>query len=289
MRWSLAAWAVAALQSPVAGLEDRRTDLCDRWAAVQNGSLALHSALEGLTLQVAVPYGPLGYGPLWADLAADNTTWSGYVINLLDAVAEKAGFAYEPTGFDSLYIGEEYEPFYEALFGAPNHFGPVWVGLAHTHDFVASGFPTAPEVQAYGMRTPFVTSWFDDMLVVPTTAVGARRGLWSFAAPFHWRLWLVTGAVMCATGAVYLAFEQRRADEFSPPRSRAAWLGEAVFQSAAQLSGGGGFSPTTCEGKARRARAPPPFLGFVCRARAVAVERRASGRCNTVRVLLIQR
>jgi hypothetical protein len=58
--------------------------------------------------QVAVPVGALGEGDDWVGIADDNVTFSGYMIELLDAVAAVLSFDYELTGFDSLAPFERY-------------------------------------------------------------------------------------------------------------------------------------------------------------------------------------
>ena len=55
-----------------------------------------------------MPVGALGEGDDWVGIADDNVTFSGYMIELLDAVAAVLGFDYELTGFDSLAPFERY-------------------------------------------------------------------------------------------------------------------------------------------------------------------------------------
>lgn len=62
-------------------------------------------------------------------------------------------------------------------------------------------------------------------------------------------MWVTVLGIMGGTAAVYLLFEQQASDDFPEGTPRIVWLFEAVWQSAVGFTGGGGFSPTTREGK----------------------------------------
>ena len=100
--------------------------------------------------------------------------------------------------------------------------------MPHNYDLVLAGYPMEPATAAYGVRTPVVTSSYDDVMVLPKDTAATQRGLWSFAEPFHWTLWVAVIFSMATTGVLFVAFEYGTADEFSPPHSRCAWVVEVI-------------------------------------------------------------
>ena len=121
-----------------------------------------------------------------------------------------------------------YAPFEADLFGEANALALPWIGMPHNYDLVLAGYPMEPATAAYGVRTPVVTSSYDDVMVVPKDTAATQRGLWSFAEPFHWTLWVAVIFSMATTGVLFVAFEYGTADEFSPPHSRCAWVVEVI-------------------------------------------------------------
>ena len=217
---------------------DHRTDLCSRAQAVVNGSLAVGRALEGMSLTFLAA----AYGGNELLFAVDATTGvqTGFQVDLMALVAEKAGFDYTintilPSAFSSMTWSEYLE---ESLT---------------RYDANIDWWMETTSRMENNMKLLY--GIFDLSLGASQFFTVGAPDFWSetfisFAAPFTPQLWAFFCLTTVLTAIAYLFLERRKNQtDIRPGAPLYEKVGNIVYLGFVQATGGGGYDPSTGSGK----------------------------------------
>eukprot|EP00588_Corethron_pennatum_P018715 CAMPEP_0194306800 /NCGR_PEP_ID=MMETSP0171-20130528/3806_1 /TAXON_ID=218684 /ORGANISM="Corethron pennatum, Strain L29A3" /LENGTH=566 /DNA_ID=CAMNT_0039058647 /DNA_START=125 /DNA_END=1825 /DNA_ORIENTATION=+ len=184
------------------GILDRRTDLCDRAAAVSNGTLEMMTALRGVHL-TAVATQQRPENQAWFSEPVNNTDtmqMTGFHAELMKAVAARAGFTFE--------IWEHPRSAFKP--------GMSWTEYAtvagEKFDLMVDGFViTDGRLGMAGLRTPY--QFLDYSLVAAKRAQLIDATFWvrffRFTSPFAPRVWAAFIVLSLATSILYYIVEKQ--------------------------------------------------------------------------------
>lgn len=215
-----------------------RQDLCTRYALVQNGTIQLRDALQGLSLRPLMrvskffPYTPEGgIDPLDPGLLA----------LMMDELGRRAGFSWR-NSFGVLYgLPEKPE-------SAPDDetiaFTDVLNWSIENYDLSCNWWDQTLERLELGIR--FMQPWFDGSIImirkkfIPEVDDGTVE-VWNWLRPFSFEVWIVTIATIFFSGFAYMWLEHlsghRRHREFWQ------WFSDNVYLSAISFPQNYEFQP----------------------------------------------
>eukprot|EP00633_Aureoumbra_lagunensis_P007504 CAMPEP_0197309294 /NCGR_PEP_ID=MMETSP0891-20130614/7866_1 /TAXON_ID=44058 ORGANISM="Aureoumbra lagunensis, Strain CCMP1510" /NCGR_SAMPLE_ID=MMETSP0891 /ASSEMBLY_ACC=CAM_ASM_000534 /LENGTH=726 /DNA_ID=CAMNT_0042794279 /DNA_START=44 /DNA_END=2224 /DNA_ORIENTATION=+ len=212
---------------------DYRTDLCNLSTSITDGEINYDSALNGQTLKF------IGYykesDPYALDYS-DDDGYSGWHYEVLDAIADLAGFDYELKLLNSSFPSNR--TYFEKITYNFDHYDASIHSTTYTSDRASEG-----------MLQPF--SYIDESawLVTKTRSSGNknafknRNTFFRFAEPFSYKLWILTVSTTIVTGIIYFFIEHSQA------YTDAETLQDAIHLSLLQVTQAGGFAPVTYGGK----------------------------------------
>jgi len=211
--------------------QSRNDDFCDRQLQLTKREINISDALRGATISVV--------SGLWEDvfLKKEGSGYSGFEIDLLLALQQRAGFNFTLT-----------------MHPPPSgvSWGTWLFFLTRKYDLVTFGYWQSTKVRANrGVVTPdgFIDASYT---MVVLKVVKEEESDWDRMVqcffPLKEEVWGVAIALMVVTGFVYFIVERKNPEEF-PEGVHAISGVETLFKGCLQVTGGGGYTPTSWPGK----------------------------------------
>ena len=226
--------ATTATDPSMANETDMRTDLCAKSRAIVNGSLSVADALSGQSLHFVAAL----YDDNWIACDGDGTC-TGFHVDLMDALAQRAGFTYQITGVNWEAIGSWTE---------------YLVSSMYLFDGNLDWWLETPSRVARSVKCPYR---FLDMGIMSATFASEETTSTMddlerlFVGPFQPMVWLYLILITFFTSGLYFALENGINQTDCPPEmqlldklSRVLYLGANEF-----VQGEEGFSPRTGFGR----------------------------------------
>ena len=215
-------------------IPDRRFDMCARAQAIHDGELQLGDALAGVHLNFIIDRRD---DPLFFDLDASLAVMPGMDASLMYELSLLGNFSYSVTP-----IRKPETVTYTELLER----------TTAKYDLMLNWWLVTEARMSAGMRSPFafyqLSSTAAKRWGAPPTFVD---NILSVLGPFTPRLWVSVLGATVLTALVYLYVEGRANEQDALPQDtpRLARLGNAIYLGVLQITGAGGYTPVTGQGK----------------------------------------
>ena len=200
-----------------------RTNVCERQHLLYNDTIQLRDALQGLNLSVYITDFSNKPDDIMFQLSQEGTIPEnnpGIMAVILDELAKRAGFTWRNrfgsgTGINTAEDGNK-------------TFGDLLIWSTDTYDISAGWWYQTNERKAQGIS--FIEGYYDTSMIL-VSKTKKKTDFLSFLKPFHWKVWIVTGVLIFATGILY-NFVQRleeNADERRPDALSSVFFSALMF------------------------------------------------------------
>jgi len=169
-----------------------RTNVCDRHKAMENGTVDLKDALEGIELQILAA----AYDGAYFEYTADggiSKEYSGLAAILMDELARRGKFTWRDS------FGLSYAP-------EGNHtWNDLLVWGTDTYDVFLEWW--APNLDRMNLGVAFVQEWYDSSIILlkvqEEEIISDDIKFWNWLRPYDYQVWLVTLTTIFLSGLVY--------------------------------------------------------------------------------------
>ena len=204
--------------------------MCDRQGLFHNGTLPLRDALSGFALRPALYIGD--FFSLNNETEAIDEERPGLIVELLDELAERAGFTWRDSfGVFDYRDMEKNQTFDELL---------KWT--VETYDLSCNSWSSS--IGRINQGVTFLEGWYDgSIILVGKQETKARVNVWSFLMPFAWGVWLMMFVTIIFSGMVYFWMEWYNED--SDRQELGKMPTENIYFAALSFIGQISFKPGT--------------------------------------------
>jgi len=224
---------------------NRRGDWCPQMIAVNNGTMNLRDVMRGIKLSISIP-DPIGYTPVgFVNVDADGAIMiekeGGFMIEVLDELARRAGFTWR----DSF-----------AFFSTPESFGKTWTELVQwqIQAYDMSGEWWIPTIGRRQLGISFLQGFYDSSLVLIEKSAGKKipsfgEKLASWAGPLSPLVWGMSVIAAICVGIAYWIIENKEEGSDLDHEVSAHNALLSCFSAVLLFTGGGGPAPRTFAGQ----------------------------------------
>jgi len=217
---------------PVAPADRPRLNVCDRYEAFDNGTLALEDGLNGLQLSLAMAAYKGAYFNYDEETGIDKE-YPGMQAVVLDELARRGGWTWRQS------FGITTSP-------PGNH---TWVELLKwsidVYDMHISWW--SPTTERLQIGSAIVKEWYDASIILVSkerpVVVENEINFWNWLRPYSPRVWLATIMTILVSGVVYQILEWYADDR--QERSMWEWWLENAYMSALNFTQAYEYQPKT--------------------------------------------